>query len=347
PAGGVPAQQRYRRHDRRRAALRRWHRHLGDGQDLQRGGCANRRESRPDHDTRRLVHRERDGPQPLHSAVGEVTAMLQRLLTASSVIVLLAAPAAAQTFNSGSTEADGDFSPRIRTPGTLPASGVFNYRTVTIPAGVVVRYRRNAANTPVTILATGNVIIAGTIDVTGAAGGNIALNTTNVAPNGGVGGPGGFDGGAGSNGIVTTTGGSGLGPGGGAGGPGGSAGGGGFVNAGGNAQGGGSGAGGTPYGTPQLLPLIGGSGGGGGGAGLPPPAGGGGGGGGALIVASSGTITLTGSVLATGGAGGGNPINLAGAGAGGGGTGGAVRLLATAIAGTGGSINVNGQPGGG
>src|SRR5437773_11728865 len=83
-------------------------------------------------------------------------------------------PAVAQTFNSGSTGADGAFNPPADITLALPPSGVFNFTTINIPRGVTVRFRRNAANTPVTMLASGDVTIAGTIDVSGsqAGGGN-------------------------------------------------------------------------------------------------------------------------------------------------------------------------------
>jgi hypothetical protein len=271
--------------------------------------------------------------------------MRNRIRLAMLGLVGLAAlaggPVAAQTFNSGSTGADSAFSPTTTTTLALPPSGVFNYTTVNIPAGVTVRYTRNAANTPVTVLASSDVTIAGTIDVSGAPGGGGSSQTI-LTPNGGRGGPGGFDGGSGSNGIASTTGGTGLGPGGGAGGVSG-------VN---NAAGGGFGTvgfngcvgpgGGPAYGTATLLPLIGGSGGGGGSSGFGQTGGGAGGGGGAVLIASSGTITLTGTILATGGTGG---PTAGGPEGGAGGSGGAVRLVATTIAGSGGSINAQGAPG--
>jgi len=243
-----------------------------------------------------------------------------------------------QTFNSGSTGADGAFAPTANTTLTLPASGVFNFTTINIPAGVTVTFARNTTNTPVTLLASGNVTIAGIIDLNGTAGGNQVTGTTRLGRNGGSGGPGGFDGGDGANGIASTTGGSGLGPGGGGGGPssltpGGGAG---FLDPGGTSSGGG--AGGATYGTPQLLPLIGGSGGGGQGGSLSSSGAGGGGGGGAILIASSGTITLTGTIRARGGTGG-----LYGASTyGGAGSGGAVRLVATTLTGSNGTIDVRG-----
>jgi hypothetical protein len=134
---------------------------------------------------------------------------------------------------------------------------------------------------PVTIQASGNVSMAGAIDIRGTeAGGIIGATTFN---NAGLSGAGGFAGGSGSNGIAATTGGTGLGPGGGAGGAfvsptGGGGGGGGYLAAGGNGDGG-PGSGGTAYGAAALLPLMGGSGGGGGGSAFGGTGGGGGGGG--------------------------------------------------------------------
>jgi hypothetical protein len=219
---------------------------------------------------------------------------------------------------------------------------------VNVSAGITVKYTRNAANTPVTMLATGNVTIAGTIDVSGDNGGPGASGAV-LAPNGGRGGPGGFDGGSGSNGQVGIKGGDGLGPGGGGGSHNhGSAGGGGgsYLTA---AGAGSIGAPGTPYGTPILVPLIGGSGGGGASGVFGVHTGGGGGGGGGAILIASGTsstattITLTGTLKATGGQGGTGSFTGSPPFFGGSGSGGAVRLVAQNIAGSG-SINVTGGP---
>jgi hypothetical protein len=281
-----------------------------------------------------------------------------------SVVTMMAAcglwvqPAAAQYFDSGSTGADGAFSASCSpTPCTvtvtLPASGKFNYTTFNVPSGVTVKYARNAANTPVTILATGNVTITGTIDVGGSVGGDGAL-ATQLGFNRGLGGPGGFDGGNGTNGLLYIVGGDGLGPGGGGGGvfAGGgyrSGGGGGYLTAGGAGTGGGA-AGGAAYGTPTLAPLIGGSGGGGGAGSFGNTGSGGGGGGGAILIASgtSGTattITLSGSIKSKGAAGGIGAFSTSPPTWGGAGSGGAVRLVAQNIAGSG-SIDVSGGPSG-
>ena len=76
----------------------------------------------------------------------------------------------AQTFNSGSTGADGvlDLTAGDRQV-QLPESGVLNYTTINIPAQRTLTFKSNLANTPVTMLAQGNVTIAGTVDVSALA----------------------------------------------------------------------------------------------------------------------------------------------------------------------------------
>lgn len=260
-------------------------------------------------------------------------------------LTLLSTPAGGQlnTFNSGSTGADGVFAPTTSQTIQLPESGVFNFTTINIPSGVTITYTRNSKNSPVTVLASGNVIIAGTINVDGKAG--------NSNGGGGLGGPGGFGGGAAGFGFDTFLGTTGDGPGGGGGG--GSlnganlGGGGGGAYAGAGANGGTenanavAGQGGQRYGSSTVLPLIGGSGGGGGGSASGTHAGAGGGGGGALLIASSGSIAFTGTVSARGGSG---ATQLTGASSGGGGSGGAIRLVANTITGAG-SLDVSGGTG--
>jgi hypothetical protein len=210
-------------------------------------------------------------------------------------------------FSSGSTGADGAFNPISNITVPLPPEGILNYTTVNIPAGVTVRFARNANNTPVLMLASGDVTIAGGIDVSGSTGDAIAA---------GLGGPGGFDGGMGG---LVGDGGRGLGPGGGAAGtP--------FIGAGRGGFGasyGGQQDGGT-YGNARLVPLIGGSGGGGSAAGNGFGRGGGGGGG-AILIASSGTLTLSGVLVSDGGLPQGS----------GQGSGGGIRVVANRIAGSG------------
>jgi hypothetical protein len=242
-----------------------------------------------------------------------------RKMTLFSTFLLLMISAVSyatvNTFVSGSTGSDGAFSPSSNTVVTLPASGILNYTTINIPAGVTVTFTPNALNTPVYLLATGNVTIAGTINVNGA-------NATTTAP--GAGGPGGFSGGYSYN-PYTVTGGNGLGPGG----------------------GNGSGPTTTPtsgihgsyagiatgsnssfvYGNINILPMIGGSGGGGGYYSGAPTSNHGGGGGGAILIASSGTITHNGSILAKGGV----STNSGG----GAGSAGAIKLMATTVTGSG------------
>jgi hypothetical protein len=255
-----------------------------------------------------------------------------RNLSGGIVLILMCSgPAFAQTFTSGSTGALGAFAPDCNPKPcaaplvVLPPDGVLHYTTVTIPAQVTVKYQPNAANTPVTLLATGDVTIGGTISVDGQNG-EAPKPTTSA---GGVGGPGGFRGGNGSgvNGSIPAA--AGQGPGGGANAPL-------AFNAPGSA-----GTYGATGNFISLIPLFGGSGGGGAftgtSSGIPTFSGpGGGGGGGALVIASSSKITFasTGVISANGGAGASNLFGSC-AGGGGAGSGGAVRLVAPQILGNG------------
>ncbi|MET3930832.1 hypothetical protein ABIE51_002719 [Lysobacter sp. OAE881] len=276
------------------------------------------------------------------------------------------APTAWAAFDSGSTGADGALNATAGMEIQLPPSGILNYTTINIPAGVTVKFKRNAANTPAYILASGDVTIAGTLDVRGTDGKATGTYGDGAQADDGLpgeGGPGGFSGGRGGRSDAQlrgtiVRGGAGLGPGGG---PGGIEGENGCTPEGGYYKYPGTGGGyansayryystyncaanygpvGLSYGSTLLQPLAGGSGGGGGRGGTNFPGSGGGGGGGAVLIASSGTLRITGSIDATGGDGAGH----AGTGTGGqgaGGSGGAIRLVATTVAGNG-SVLANG-----
>ena len=246
-----------------------------------------------------------------------------RPLTYLVLSTLLAWPDAAAAFDSGSTGALGAFEPAQDTVVPLPEDGVLHYTSVTIPDGVTVTFTRNLHNTPVFVLAAGDVSIAGTVDVSGGAPERVS--TPQITVLGGLGGPGGSDGGSGRLAAEQSVAGRGLGPG-----PGhaelAKLGGGGAspVNP------GGVGLFGPPGGTPPSLPELehthGGSGGGASVNAQNGSAVGGGGGGGVIVLAASGSIEISGRVLANGGG---------GTDAGGMGGGGYVRLVATAITGDG------------
>ncbi len=254
---------------------------------------------------------------------------------------------ATAAFDSGSDRSDGDFAPTANTVLQVQEDGVFNFTTVNIPSGVTVTFKKNSKNTPVTILAQGNVTVAGTISLNGA-------NGSNLIP--GAAAPGAYNGGTG--GILYQVGKRGEGPGSGGGGSprtndywaGGGGGGGGYSTSGG--VGGSSysagGSGGGTYGNERILPLIGGSGGGGGGGTNSYVGGGGGGGGGSILIASSGTINVSGTITANGGRGSNGQFHgnsCDGGGGGGGGSGGSIRLVANVISGNG-SITAAGGDGG-
>jgi hypothetical protein len=259
-----------------------------------------------------------------------------------ALFVLLSQGVAFAAFNSESTGADGALVVSTSQQLQVPESGVFNFTTVTIEPGATLTFKKNEQNLPVTILASGDVVIAGTISLNGQ-------DANSILP--GEGGPGGFDGGVG--GVVRDKGKRGEGPGGGVGGSpasnsyGGGAGeGGAFKVSGGNGMtyhsGAPGGAGSVAYGNERIIPLLGGSGGGGGGGTTDDVAGGGGGGGGAILIATSGTLDVSGGVYANGGRGAnGQNYNYysygrsGGGGGGGGGAGGAIRIVANHFSGNG------------
>ncbi len=277
----------------------------------------------------------------------------------ANLLALLLLPTGhAFAYDSGSTGADGTFNPLVDTELVLPPDGIFNYTTVSIPAGVTITFKKNQVNTPVTWLATGDVTIDGKVILSGDSSADVgAAGDSAIGDDGlpGVAGPGGFDGGVGG-GSNSQLGSSGFGPGRG------------LPATGTGAYSvsiygcGGAGAGystqgvnsasnsignfgrcffsedgavaGDAYGNIDLLPMIGGSGGGGASGGFSSAGSGGGGGGGAILIASSTSVTVNGELRADGGNSG-NINSASGGGSGGGGAGGAIRVIATTISGNG------------
>lgn len=232
----------------------------------------------------------------------------------------------AQGFSSESNGSYGAMNITADATLDLPADGIFHCTTINLAAGKTLRFNRNALNTPVYLLATGDVTITGIINVTGSPG---------TSSRGGFGGPGGFDGGAPGFGAENPPG-AGYGPGGGKGGDNGTN----FTSGVGSGSYRTSGSApkvknGATYGNQLLFPMVGGSG-GGGLVGSPGPGGGGHGGGGAVLIASSTKITLSGQVVSSGWSTSFENTN---------GSGGAIRLVAPAVVGAG-QFNVSGGVGG-
>ena len=233
------------------------------------------------------------------------------------------------TFDSGSSGADGDLIlscavEGIETVIDVGASGVMNYNSINIGSGCILKFSPTGngpghKSNPVRLLVSGDVVIEGTIDLTGTNG-NVGISNYSVV--GGIGGPGGYNGG--NSGMAWLSSQAGYGPGGGAG-----------VNVSATGNCGNAGSAGTftpVIHEPRLQPLVGGSGGGGGchdnghysvssGAG----------GGGALLIAATGSITLNGTISTAGGYTSGNA-------AGGSGSAGMIHLIANAVDGSG-SVN--------
>jgi len=219
------------------------------------------------------------------------------------------------TFQSGS---DGTYGPMNITNNTtlaLPSDGIFRCTTITVASNATLTFTPNALNTPVYLLATNDVTINGTIDVSGSLG---------TAWFGGAGGPGGFAGGNPPWGGILPAG-DGHGPGAGRAGSSDTVGPAGYGT-------GGYGSSiptnnGTTYGSPLLIPLVGGSGGGGSSDDQ-----GGAGGGGAILIACNTRIDLSGTILAW------SPDSYGHFGFG---SGGAIRLAAPIVAGAG-TLNARG-----
>jgi hypothetical protein len=109
-------------------------------------------------------------------------------LLALALCCLAQARLRAAGFSSGSDGSLGALNVPDDQTVDLPPNGRLNYTTVSVAAGKTLTFRRNALNTPVYLLASGDVTIAGSIDVSGA-------RAPTSTPIGGAGGPGGFDGG--------------------------------------------------------------------------------------------------------------------------------------------------------
>ena len=216
------------------------------------------------------------------------------ILFASIISLFIGVSSLSAQFLSGSDETDGALDITVDTTVDLDADGIFHHTTINVAEGATLTFNANDLNTPIHLLATGNVLIEGTIDVRGKPG-------TSSPPTGGKGGPGGFDGG--DPGIIGAEPGDGHGPGGGKAGD--------SSSTSSSANSAGAGAYGTvgtlvspndgiPYGSPLLVPIVGGAGGGG----LDgQPGQGGSGGGGAILIASDTEIEIAsaGTINAKGG----------------------------------------------
>jgi hypothetical protein len=173
---------------------------------------------------------------------------------------------------------------------------VFKYQSVNVATGATLRFLNHPTHAPVVWLVQSNVVIEGTVDVSGSPGTlSVPESLVPTEP-----GPGGFRGGPGGPEGVGT----GLGPAGGQ------------VNSSGAQYAG-------AYGNPQILPLIGGSGGGSGSS--LGHRGSGGGAGGAILIACRMSVIVDGQILAES-----RFLDYTGTG-----SGGAVKLIANSVLGSG------------
>jgi len=242
-----------------------------------------------------------------------------QILLAVGLLIGGSTRALAQAFSSGSDGSYGPIDITVNTVLDVPPDGIFHATTITVGPNVTLSFNRNALNTPVYLLATGDVTLTGDIDVSGLSGNSVV---------GGLPGPGGFNGG--NPGSVSTPAGDGYGPGGGKAGTGGTGNSDHHAGPGGHAtvSSATSTNKGAAYGSALLIPVVGGSGGAGS---FGTPGYGGGGGGGGLLIASDTRIDFT-TTLADIRALGGNSLNSSWSN---GGSGGAIRLIAPVVSGNG------------
>ena len=76
------------------------------------------------------------------------------------ILLLPLSPVArAASFDCGSTGANGPMNITSNTTLQLPPDGIFHCTTITVAQGVTLNFSNNALNTPVYLLATGDVTI--------------------------------------------------------------------------------------------------------------------------------------------------------------------------------------------
>ena len=202
-----------------------------------------------------------------------------RQFVVAAALALASVSVSPAQFTSGSNGSYGALDITTNTTLPMPDDGIFHCTTISVAPGSTLSFAPNARNTPVYLLAVGDVVIEGVIKVTGTNGNGI---------DGARGGPGGFAGGDRSRQGIAPAG-DGRGPGGGV-----------------------AGASGNFLGSPLLIPLVGGGGGGG------TASANGAGGGGAILLASSTLVRLNagsrinanGGALSGSGRGGGGAVRI-------------------------------------
>lgn len=284
-----------------------------------------------------------DAPSIVHTSDADFSG------TTSSTTVSGGSIQLAGTVNIDSgTGADGAYSCASGTCSL--ASGTYNYTTFDIASGATVNV---TGTVPLVIKATGDVNIAGTLNLNGGNGGNYNAGSAGTAGPGGGAGGGSCQSGVSGDGSGRPGNGGGKAPANGSSSNHDGAGGGGYGATGGSGgigYEGSPGAGGGTYGDAAITNLYGGAGGGGAATMSSGCIGAkGGGGGGAVQISAGGNLTVSGLISAKGGKGGSNTNTGNGmGGGGGGGSGGAIKLVANAItlSGSGTRLSATGGTGG-
>ena len=148
----------------------------------------------------------------MRTTITRTSAIAALLLSTLIIIITSSVKPAAQAFSSGSDGSDGalviaqnagtivfDPTDTARWGKVLDPDGdaVYNFTTITIGSGSSLKLRGDTINRPVFWLATGDIVVNGTLDVSGAAGAttpDLSLRRQVAVP-----GPGGYAGGAGGD----------------------------------------------------------------------------------------------------------------------------------------------------
>ncbi|MCG8552250.1 MAG: PEP-CTERM sorting domain-containing protein [Desulfobacterales bacterium] len=105
---------------------------------------------------------------------------LQRKLV-FCLIFLIALPGQALAYVSNGS--DGVFSPESSISLDLPEDGVFNFTSIFIDSDVAITFSPNGTNAPIFLLATEDIIIDGSLDISdffNGNGGNIVISTPGI-----------------------------------------------------------------------------------------------------------------------------------------------------------------------
>ncbi len=121
-----------------------------------------------------------------HWIGGQSMLFLQRKAIFCLVVLILLPVQAFPAMSSNGS--DGEFNPESDMVLDLPEDGVFNFTSIFIDSDVAITFNPNVANTPVCLLATEDIIINGSINISNffnGIGGDLVISTAGAIQIGG------------------------------------------------------------------------------------------------------------------------------------------------------------------